>query len=246
MRHLNFASLWVQKVIGYCAQETTLADLLQLNLYCFEEEVRGIVDKAVKEMAMEKVLSELNSTWTGLALTCAVGLLASSPKYFFDSHTPPPNPFAGMQFQYEPHNRTQIPLLSSDEELIETLEDNQVQLQNLISSKYIAHFLDEVSSWQTKLSVADSVISIWFEVQRNWTHLESIFIGSEDIRSQLPEVTKRFPLDFSLLIQQRVSIYHRGFCLRHLNRDKVIIVAFNQESINRRTVPRLLDFEWLP
>ncbi|KAK2835022.1 hypothetical protein Q5P01_015506 [Channa striata] len=143
-------------------QETTLADLLQLNLHCFEEEVRGIVDKAVKEMGMEKVLSELNSTWTG------------------------------MQFQYEQHHRTQVPLLRTDEELIETLEDNQVQLQNLMSSKYIAHFLDEVSAWQSKLSVADSVISIWFEVQRMWTHLESIFIGSEDIRSQLPEDSKRF------------------------------------------------------
>lgn len=95
----------------------------------------------------------------------------------------------GMRFQYEPHHRTRVPLLRTDEELIETLEDNQVQLQNLMSSKYIAHFLDEVSSWQSKLSVADSVISIWFEVQRTWTHLESIFIGSEDIRSQLPEVT---------------------------------------------------------
>uniref|UniRef100_A0A087YME5 Dynein axonemal heavy chain 17 n=1 Tax=Poecilia formosa TaxID=48698 RepID=A0A087YME5_POEFO len=61
-----------------------------------------------------------------------------------------------------------------------------------MSSKYIAHFLDEVSTWQSKLSVADSVISIWFEVQRTWTHLESIFIGSEDIRSQLPEDSKRF------------------------------------------------------
>ncbi|KAM3592376.1 uncharacterized protein V6R79_017533 [Siganus canaliculatus] len=143
-------------------QDTTLADLLQLNLHCFEEEVRGIVDKAVKEMEMEKVLAELNSTWTG------------------------------MQFQYEPHHRTQVPLLRTDEELIETLEDNQVQLQNMMSSKYIAHFLDEVSSWQSSLSVADSVISIWFEVQRAWTHLESIFIGSEDIRSQLPEDSKRF------------------------------------------------------
>ena len=97
-----------------------------------------------------------------------------------------------MQFSYEPHHRTQVPLLRSDEELIETLEDNQVQLQNLMSSKYVAHFLGEVSSWQSKLSVADSVISIWFEVQRTWTHLESIFIGSEDIRSQLPEVTDKY------------------------------------------------------
>ena len=61
-----------------------------------------------------------------------------------------------------------------------------------MTSKYIAYFLEEVSSWQTKLSTADSVISIWFEVQRTWSHLESIFIGSEDIRKQLPEDSKRF------------------------------------------------------
>lgn len=46
-------------------KDTSLADLLQLNLHCFEEEVRGIVDRAIKEMGMEKVLSELHSTWTG-------------------------------------------------------------------------------------------------------------------------------------------------------------------------------------
>uniref|UniRef100_A0A670JPV6 Dynein axonemal heavy chain 9 n=1 Tax=Podarcis muralis TaxID=64176 RepID=A0A670JPV6_PODMU len=142
--------------------DTTLADLLKLNLHNFEDEVRSIVDKAVKEMSMEKVVKELKTTW------------------------------ASMEFQYEPHPRTNVPLLKSDEELIETLEDNQVQLQNLMTSKYIAFFLEEVSFWQRKLSTADSVISIWFEVQRTWSHLESIFIGSEDIRAQLPEDSKRF------------------------------------------------------
>lgn len=139
-------------------ERTTLADLLRLELHRFEDEVRGIVDRAVKEMAMEKVLMELDTTWTGLA------------------------------FAYEPHGRTGVPLVRSDEELIETLEDNQVQLQNMLSSKHIAHFLEEVSSWQRRLSTADAVISVWFEVQRTWAHLESIFIGSDDIRSQLPEV----------------------------------------------------------
>lgn len=142
--------------------DTTLADLLNLNLHCFEDEVRAIVDRAVKEMGMEKVLSDLDATWKA------------------------------MEFGYESHPRTSIPLLKADEELIETLEDNQVQLQNLMSSKYIAFFLDEVSSWQRRLSAADSVISIWFEVQRTWSHLESIFIGSQDIRSQLPEVRGQF------------------------------------------------------
>uniref|UniRef100_A0A8B9HTW9 Dynein, axonemal, heavy chain 9 n=1 Tax=Astyanax mexicanus TaxID=7994 RepID=A0A8B9HTW9_ASTMX len=143
-------------------EDTTLTDLLNLNLHHFEDEVRAIVDRAVKEMGMEKVLTELDATWTA------------------------------MEFGYESHPRTSVPLLKSDEDLVETLEDNQVQLQNLMSSKHIAFFLEEVSSWQKRLSVADSVISIWFEVQRTWSHLESIFIGSEDIRSQLPEDSKRF------------------------------------------------------
>ncbi|NWY63744.1 DYH9 protein, partial [Erithacus rubecula] len=142
--------------------DTTLADLLRLNLHEFEGEVHGIVDKAVREMSMEKVLKELRVTWSS------------------------------RQFQYEPHPRTSIPLLKPDEELIETLEDNQVQLQNLMSSKYIAFFLEEVSAWQRKLSTADSVISLWLEVQRTWSHLESIFIGSGDIRAQLPQDSRRF------------------------------------------------------
>lgn len=69
---------------------------------------------------------------------------------------------------------------------------SQVQLQNLITSKFIAHFLEEVSSWQRKLSIADQVTTVWFEVQRTWMHLESIFMSSEDIRRQLPVDAERF------------------------------------------------------
>ncbi|CAH1986860.1 unnamed protein product [Acanthoscelides obtectus] len=141
---------------------TTLADLLELNLHECEEEVKNIVDKAVKEMSMEKILRELNITWSA------------------------------MEFEQELHARTGCTLLRASEELIETLEENQVQMQNLITSKFIAHFLEEVSSWQYKLGLADQVISIWFEVQRTWMHLESIFMSSEDIRKQLPEDSARF------------------------------------------------------
>ena len=36
------------------------------------------------------------------------------------------------------------------------------------------------------------VICCWIDVQRTWSHLESIFIGSEDIRKQLPVDSERF------------------------------------------------------
>ena len=62
----------------------------------------------------------------------------------------------------------------------------------MMTSKFVGYFLEEVSGWQKKLSTADSVITIWFEVQRTWSHLESIFVGSEDIRTQLPQHSKEF------------------------------------------------------
>ncbi|EZA54880.1 Dynein beta chain, ciliary [Ooceraea biroi] len=143
-------------------ESTTLADLLELNLHECEDEVKNIVDKAVKEMSMEKYMKELNVTWSK------------------------------MEFEREVHTRTGATLIRASEELIETLEENQVQLQNMITSKFIAHFLEEVSSWQKKLSIADQVTTIWFEVQRTWMHLESIFMSSEDIRRQLPVDAERF------------------------------------------------------
>ncbi|NXJ22597.1 DYH17 protein, partial [Dicrurus megarhynchus] len=150
------------KVQFTMSENTTLADLLQLNLHKFEEEVRGIVDKATKEAGMEKVLNALDTTW------------------------------ATLEFEYEPHSRTQLPLLKMDEVLIETLEDNQMQLQNVLASKYRAFFLQRAQDWQQKLSTTDTVINTWFEVQRKWSHLETIFIASEDTRRQLPEDSKKF------------------------------------------------------
>ena len=49
-----------------------------------------------------------------------------------------------------------------------------------------------MSCWQKKLSIADQVTTLWFEVQRTWMHLESIFMSSEDIRKQLPVDAERF------------------------------------------------------
>ena len=78
------------------SDETNLADLLALNLHNFEDEVRNIVDKASKELSMEKTLGELEVTWSQ------------------------------MEFENETHNRTGYKMLRSSEELVETLEDNQV------------------------------------------------------------------------------------------------------------------------
>ncbi|CAB3248907.1 unnamed protein product [Arctia plantaginis] len=150
------------KVKFHIDDDTTLADLLALNLHKYEEEVKTIVDKSVKEAAMEKTLRELEVTWSQ------------------------------MEFDSTIHDRTGLKLPKASEELIEILEDNQNQIQNMMSSKFVGFYEKEVTAWQKKLGAADAVISLWFEVQRKWQYLESIFVGSDDIRAQLPEDSKRF------------------------------------------------------
>jgi dynein heavy chain len=113
---------------------TTLAELLDLQLHKFEDEVKNIVDKSVKEMSMEKVLNDLSTTWKTL------------------------------EFHTDTHERTKMKIIRISEEILECLEENQVQLQNMMSSKYIAYFLKDVSKWQTNLSNADQVITSWMEV----------------------------------------------------------------------------------
>ena len=150
------------KVQFIMSDDTTLKDLLQLNLHNFEDEVHNIVDKACKELAMEKMIRDLDVTWKT------------------------------MEFDHDNHKRTGHTLLRASEELIETLEENQVQLQNMMTSKYIGHFFVEISTWQKKLCIVDQIFTLWFDVQRTWCHLESIFIGSDDIRKQLPVDSDRF------------------------------------------------------
>lgn len=51
-------TLFFIKQMGFTVTDhTTLEDLLALKLHLLEDEVRSIVDKAVKEMAIEKVVN---------------------------------------------------------------------------------------------------------------------------------------------------------------------------------------------
>lgn len=53
-------------------------------------------------------------------------------------------------------------------------------------------FLEQVTAWQRKLGTVDVVLAAWGDCQRKWQALESIFVGSADIRIQLPADSARF------------------------------------------------------
>eukprot|EP00768_Dysnectes_brevis_P003215 gnl/Dysnectes_brevis/2306_a2714_1116.p1 GENE.gnl/Dysnectes_brevis/2306_a2714_1116~~gnl/Dysnectes_brevis/2306_a2714_1116.p1 ORF type:complete len:2542 (-),score=411.46 gnl/Dysnectes_brevis/2306_a2714_1116:65-7387(-) len=142
--------------------EFKLDDLLSLNLHKFTEDVETIVSRADKELQMERQLRELEATWKDKA------------------------------FEFGLYKDGKTPTLTIEEDLMEILEDNQLTIQNMAANKYVAHFLEAITKWQHSLAAVDSVISLWLEVQQTWGYLEPIFIGSADIRAQLPDDSKRF------------------------------------------------------
>ncbi|XP_060647178.1 dynein beta chain, ciliary [Drosophila nasuta] len=170
----------LSKLSYKCNTSTTLAQLLKLQLQQHEEDIKNTVDRAIKEATVTKVLDDIKATW------------------------------AHLEFELEPHqSRPTVRLLKVSEELIETLDDNQMQLQNISTSKHIEYLLDKLSHWQRVLSGIDTLIVNWFEVQRKWIYLECIFIGSTDIRSQLPQDAANFERideDFTQLLERVTQV----------------------------------------
>jgi dynein heavy chain len=58
--------------------------------------------------------------------------------------------------------------------------------------KYVKFFEKTVALWMSNLGAVETVLRDWYEVQGKWASLETIFLGSADIRVQLPEDSKRF------------------------------------------------------
>jgi dynein heavy chain, axonemal len=124
-----------------------------------------IVDRAQKELNIERQIKKIDDTWAVLALI------------------------------FTPTQDGDVYALQVEDAITEALENDNLQLQTMSGQKYVQinpMFLDAVAGWQRKLSTVDAVLATWGDVQKKWTALESIFVGSADIRVQLPEDSKRF------------------------------------------------------
>ena len=42
----------------------------------------------------------------------------------------------------------------------------------MMTSKFIGHFLEEISGWQKTLCTVDTVITLWMDVQRTWSPIK--------------------------------------------------------------------------
>jgi len=137
-------------------------DLLGMKLHEYVEDVTEIVDRAQKEEKIENNLVMLQEAW------------------------------ATLEFEFTPYNDSELNLVKVSEETFETLEDNQVLVQNMAASRFVGQFQESVLNWQRELATVAEVLRILSEIQRTWAYLEDLFIGSDEVKRELPEDAERF------------------------------------------------------
>ena len=142
-----------------------LDDLLNLNLQYHVDAVSEIVEVANKELKIENKLLLIEEIWRKFVL------------------------------KFDQHRDTEVFIVSSPDEILESLEEHSLLLQSMAGmGKFVDFFREQVSYWQTSLGEVESILKLILLVERQWGSLESIFLGSADIRAQLPDDTKRFEL----------------------------------------------------
>ena len=140
-----------------------LEDIVKIGVQNHSEETEEIVELSFKELKIERKLRDIELIWRD------------------------------MNMNYTQHPGSELMLIKPSEETIEGLEAHQLELQTMMGmGKFVEFFKDKVMHWQNTLGTVEDVIKVWVNVSRNWASLESIFLASADIRSQLPEDTKRF------------------------------------------------------
>ena len=143
----------------------TLKDIFALNLHIFAQSVSDIVSAAAKEQSIENGLREIEEVWKVTRFTVS---------------------------KYARRNEFRGFVIGAVDEVQTTLDDNMLNMQSISSSKFAVAFETQVKFWEKALSLIGETLEVWMAVQRKWMYLESIFIGSPDIRLQLPDDANEF------------------------------------------------------
>ena len=146
----------------YKDQEQLLGGILDLNLHEFTGDVEDICDQAVRELKIENSIASLSERWLSI------------------------------DWVMETYKDTTVPLLKLGEEDFEALEADQLTVQGMLASRFVKQFETEAQDWQKRLANVADVFVCLGEIQRTWSYLEPLFVGSEEVKRELPEDAKRF------------------------------------------------------
>ena len=72
-------------------------------------------------------------------------------------------------------------VLGAAEEINLQLEDHLLNLQTMSGSRFVGRYAQKVRTWEKTLNLVVECLEVWYNVQRKWMYLESIFIGADSV-----------------------------------------------------------------
>jgi dynein heavy chain len=160
----NFKRIMVEMGKGkYINFNTPLKDVIALDLIQQKEKLNGLVEDTKKENKIKEEISNISKE------------------------------LEGLNFQIKSYKRDEKTFIFKDvTDEMNLLQEKMEILQQKSSDKHAAACKEEIALLEQDVNLYMEVIDIWKEVQKKWMYLESIFIGSEDIRQKLPDEAKDF------------------------------------------------------
>ncbi|KAJ3068328.1 Dynein heavy chain 6, axonemal [Podochytrium sp. JEL0797] len=171
----------------------TLGRLIDYRTFDFKEEISNISAQAASEAALEEMLLKVVKNWNEAEFIIA-GYRDSKDVF----------------------------ILGTVEDIQTLLEDSQVTISTIKSSRFIGPIKNDVDKWDRQLALFAETLEAWLNCQRNWLYLESIF-SAPDIQRQLPDEARMF------------AQVDRSW------KDIMRRVARNPNAIKSGTVPGLLE-----
>eukprot|EP00002_Diphylleia_rotans_P021973 TRINITY_DN428_c1_g1_i1.p1 TRINITY_DN428_c1_g1~~TRINITY_DN428_c1_g1_i1.p1 ORF type:complete len:4548 (+),score=958.95 TRINITY_DN428_c1_g1_i1:229-13872(+) len=201
-RHWHSILQLAGRTSGVDADQMTLGNILQANLEQQQEEIQLITQAAEKEEAIELRLRRIQEEWADQIFT-----------------------FANFR------DRGPIMLkVQETSEILQLLDETQMSLSSIMTSRYVSPFKEEVSGWVNKLALVSEVIEEILTVQSTWNYLEAVFTSGDIVR-QLPQEAKRF----SNIDKHWVKLMNKAFEVRN-----VLHVCLANDSI-RAVLPHLSE-----
>ncbi|KAL4712607.1 hypothetical protein ACJJTC_007202 [Scirpophaga incertulas] len=142
----------------------TLENMFAMELHKYQDVAEEIVNHAIKELAIERGVKDVQETWANISFTVTRHFNRGEDRGY---------------------------TLNPCDEVVVKLDDDAMTLQSMAASQFIGPFLSVVHTWDRRLALVSEVIEEWMATQRKWLYLEGIFVGG-DIRVQLPDEAKKF------------------------------------------------------
>ncbi|XP_054274165.1 dynein axonemal heavy chain 2 [Macrosteles quadrilineatus] len=189
--------------------EFTLELIIDIKMQDFADAIREISVAASAELNIENGLKGIRETWEKMPLDMVA------------------------------HKDRGVYRLKAVDDLLQTLEENQVLLSAMKSTRYVQPFIQEVDYWERTLSIIMEVLEGILTVQRQYLYLENIFTG-EDIRKQMPFETSEFDLLTSEWITITNAMAADGKALTAAAKPKLLDVV-NKMNDKMENIQRALE-----